>query len=199
MSRMFKADNGGLALARAEFSTTAPTIKVNYWWLMALSAVLHRVPFALGNATTLVDFKRACLVLSYGVLIWALFRNFHLLSMRVIAVGALLNLAAILANGGLMPVSPEARQLAHMTLLDPSHLGGILPEGSGVLLPLQSTNLPLLTDVIPASHLHGVYSIGDAIIGVGVVLFLISAAIRMTKQMRSRRSGKQQRAVPLEG
>ncbi len=200
MGRMFKACNGALARVRAQFGTNAATLKVNYWWLIVLSAVLHRVPFALGDSTTLVDLKRASLVLSYVVLVWALFRNFHLFGVRVLAVGALLNFAAILANGGLMPVSPEARQAAHMTLLDSSHLGGILPEGSGVLLPLQSTNLPLLTDIIPASWLHGVLSIGDVIIGVGMVLLLISAAMRMTKQLRSEGSERRRREeVPIEG
>ncbi len=198
MGWVFSAAKRERAIARTESGGKPATLKVNYWWLIILSAVLHRVPFAVGDPTTLVDFKRASLVLSYAVLIWALFRNFHLRSMRLLALGTLLNFAAIVANGGLMPVSPEARQLAHMTLLDPSRLGGILPEGSGVLLPLQSTNLPMLTDVIPSSFLRGVFSVGDVIIAFGMVLLIISAATRMTRQLRCEGSGKQRREAPVE-
>jgi hypothetical protein len=72
-----------------------------------------------------------------------------------------------------MPVSPEARQLADMTFLGPSQFGMVLPEGSGVLLPIDQTNLWFLTDIIPASHLGGVYSAGDVLIGMGFIIFLL--------------------------
>lgn len=90
-------------------------------------------------------------------------------------LGVLLNFAAIITNGGLMPVSPEARQLAQMIPLDPSQFGMVLPEGSGVLLPLNQTNLWFLTDIIPASHLGGVYSAGDILITMGFFIFLPEA------------------------
>jgi len=90
-------------------------------------------------------------------------------------LGVLLNFAAIITNGGLMPVSPEARQLAQMIPLDPSQFGMVLPEGSGVLLPLNQTNLWFLTDIIPSSHLGGVYSAGDILITIGFFIFLPKA------------------------
>jgi len=92
------------------------------------------------------------------------------------SVGTLLNFIAIIVNGGLMPLSPEARQLAQMTPLDQSQLGMVLPEGSGILLPLDQTNLWFITDIIPASHLHGVYSPGDVLIALGFLFFLIEIA-----------------------
>jgi len=88
-------------------------------------------------------------------------------------LGTLLNFIAIVVNGGLMPVSPEARQLADMAFLGPSQFGMVLPQGSGVLLPFDQTNLWFLTDIIPASHLGGVYSPGDVLIGVGFIIFLL--------------------------
>lgn len=88
-------------------------------------------------------------------------------------LGTLLNFVAIVVNGGLMPVSPEARQLAGMTFLGPSQFGMVLPQGSGILLPISQTNLWFLTDIVPASHLGGVYSPGDVLIGMGIIIFLL--------------------------
>jgi len=92
------------------------------------------------------------------------------------SVGTLLNFIAIIVNGGLMPLSPEARQLAQMTPLDQSQLGMVLSEGSGILLPLGQTNLWFITDIIPAHHLGGVYSPGDILIALGFLFFLIEIA-----------------------
>jgi hypothetical protein len=89
------------------------------------------------------------------------------------AVGTLLNFVAIAANGGLMPVSPEVRELAGMTFLDSSQFGMVLTEGSGVFLPLNQTNLWFLTDIIPAGHFGGAYSPGDVLIGMGFIIFLL--------------------------
>ncbi len=174
---------------RPDPRTVVAGFKINYWWLLIIGAILHRVPFALGDPSSFADLKRASLVLSYLLVLWALFHNLKQFGMKVFTIGTLLNFAAIVANGGLMPVSPEVRELAHMTALDPSYLGGILPEGSGILLPLQSTRLAILTDVIPSSHIHGVYSIGDVMIAAGVVLFLIGAARWTWLAMRNREHG----------
>jgi hypothetical protein len=88
-------------------------------------------------------------------------------------LGTLFNFVAIVANSGLMPVSSEARQLADMTFLGPSQFGMVLPEGSGILLPIDQTNLWFLADIIPASHLGGVYSAGDVLIIIGFIIFLL--------------------------
>lgn len=100
-------------------------------------------------------------------------------------LGVLLNFTAIITNGGLMPVSPEARQLAQMIPLDLSQFGMVLPEGSGVLLPLNQTNLWFLTDIIPASHLGGVYSAGDILITMGFFIFLPEATFNRNIISRS--------------
>jgi len=149
------------------------TVRVRYWWLILLSALIHRLPFAIFARESFVDVKRVCMILSYVLLLWALSRNFNFRSIRIMTLGTLLNFVAIVANSGLMPVSPEARQLADMTFLGPSQFGMVLPEGSGVLLPIDQTNLWFLTDIIPASHLGGVYSPGDVLIGMGFIIFLL--------------------------
>lgn len=84
-----------------------------------------------------------------------------------------------------MPVSPEARELAHMTPLDPSQYGMVLPEGSGVFLPLEQTNMWFFTDIIPAHSLHGVCSAGDLLIGFGFVLFFLEVAFSKEQSIKS--------------
>jgi hypothetical protein len=166
----------GLSVCRKVFAKSIANIKavrVRYWWLILLSALIHRLPFAIYARESFADVKRACMILSYVLLLWALSRNFNFRSIRIMTLGTLLNFVAIVANSGLMPVSPEARQLADMTFLGPSQFGMVLPEGSGVLLPIDQTNLLFLTDIIPASHLGGVYSPGDVLIGMGFIIFLL--------------------------
>ena len=96
--------------------------------------------------------------------------------MRILALGTVLNFAAIVANGGLMPVSPEARLQAGMTALGQSGFSKALPEGTGVLLPIDETNLWFLSDIIPVSLVGGVFSAGDVLIGVVLLVFVLKTA-----------------------
>ncbi len=159
-----------------EIAAKTKVVRIRYWWAILLSAALHRLPFALLAGEAFLDLKRACMVLSYLLLFWALSANLNFRSMRLMAAGTLLNFIAIIANGCLMPVSPEARALAQMTALGPSRFGMVLPEGSGIYLPIGQTNLWFFTDIIPAHFLGGVFSAGDVLIGFGFVLFSIEIA-----------------------
>jgi hypothetical protein len=84
----------------------------------------------------------------------------------VVGAGGLLNLAANAANGGVMPASPEALEASgwHPS---PGHFA----NSAAVDHP----RLGFLGDVFatpPWLPLHSVFSIGDAVIVVGVALFL---------------------------
>jgi len=118
------------------------------------------------------------LVASYLLLVWALVRNLHFRSVRVVLFGVLLNLTAIVANGGLMPVSPEARALAGMTDLGGAWLGKVTPQGTGILLTLDQTRLPVFTDIIPWDLVGGVFSVGDVVLGAGVLAFFVELVRR---------------------
>lgn len=150
-------------------------VRVRFGWLIILAVVLQRIPFALSTPSSFVELKKGLLVLSYVLLLWALSRSFRLWSLRILSLGTALNFAAILANGGLMPVSPEARLQAEMIALGPSGLGMVLPEGTGVLLSVDQTNLQFLSDIIPISGV-GVFSPGDVVIGVGLLVFFAEVA-----------------------
>lgn len=165
-----------MVIFRNIFASSVANIKavrIRYWWVILLSALIHRLPFAIFPRESMVDLKRICMILSYLLLLWVFSRNFNFRSFRIMAAGTLLNFIAIVANGGLMPVSPEARQLAEMAFLGPAQYGMVLPEGSGVLLPVSQTNLWFLTDIIPASHHGGVYSPGDIVIAIALIYFIL--------------------------
>ncbi len=163
------------ALKLNSVATNMAAIKIKFAWLIIVAVLIQRMPFALSPPSSLVELKKGLLVLSYMLLLYALFRNLHLWSMRILAVGTVLNFAAIVANGGLMPVSPEARLRAGMTAIGQSGLGMVLPEGTGVLLPVDQTNLSFLSDTIPISLVGGVFSAGDILIGVGLLVFAVEA------------------------
>jgi hypothetical protein len=164
-------------------------VKIKYWWVILLSAALHRLPFAIFPQQSMLDLKRVCLSLSYILLFWALSHNLKFKSVRLMVVGTLMNFIGIVANGGLMPVSPEARGLARMTPLDPSQFGMVLPEGSGIYLPLDQTNLWFFTDIIPAHSLGGVLSIGDLLIAFGFFLFFLEVAFNKNRPVEPDKSG----------
>ena len=149
------------------------TIKIKSRWLIILALFLQRMPFALSAPSSFVELKKALLVLSYVLLLWALSHNLHLWSMRILLLGTVLNFAAIVANGGLMPVSPEVRLQAGMTPIGQPGFGKVLPEGTGVLLLVDQTNLWFLSDTIPISLVGGVFSPGDVVIAVGLLVFVV--------------------------
>jgi len=169
-------------------------VGIRHWWLILLSAALHRIPFAVFGPQEMVDLKRTAMVASYLLLLLAFVCNLNLKSIRVMLAGTAMNFTAILANGGLMPVSPEIRHLAAFNPLGPEWIGRVLPDGSGILLPAHQTNLLLLTDVIPAARLGGAYSAGDVLIIAGFFLLIteVFLAYRDTRRKSPAQDGERE-------
>ena len=103
---------------------------------------------------------------SYGFAIWFLVANRSVPGLVIIAVGGASNLAAIVANGGVMPASPSA--LASAGLEDtPGHFASSIAVGN--------PKLAFLGDVfaVPASFpVHNVFSVGDVCIVLGAAVLL---------------------------
>jgi hypothetical protein len=90
--------------------------------------------------------------------------NRRLAGMRMLALGATLNLIAILANNGVMPASRNALRTA-----------GLLTNSTGFLnsAAVPHPRLGFLGDILPVPHavpLANVYSIGDICIAIGVAI-----------------------------
>jgi hypothetical protein len=101
----------------------------------------------------------------------AVLRNIQLRGLILVAGGALSNLAAIIANGGYMPADPGAVAIAG------------LPPKAGFSNSITTTDPALrpLTDqfALPAwVPLANVFSVGDVLIAMGVVVVLVAGMRR---------------------
>jgi len=101
----------------------------------------------------------------------AVVRNVRMPGMAIVAAGALCNLVAITANGGLMPADAGALALA----------GFSGPGDHTNSVVLEAPAFEPLTDIyaIPAwLPLANVFSVGDVLIGVGVAVAIVAAMRR---------------------
>jgi len=109
-------------------------------------------------------------VASSALVLGALLRNLHIGGLRIVAVGAISNFAAIVANGGSMPASTDALKALGKSV------GAEYSNSVAALDPA----LPGLTDAyaLPTwMPFANVFSIGDVLIGVGIAVTL-SLAMR---------------------
>lgn len=118
-----------------------------------------------------------CLIASQvGLVIFCVLNRRHF-GIKVLAVGLLLNLLVITANGGFMPMSTEtARQLVSEAVFRTLVVGSRLSAGSkDVLLPPDGIIFPWLADrfLPPAWFSYRfAFSLGDVFIGMGAFLLL---------------------------
>ena len=113
---------------------------------------------------------RVTYVISTLLVIGVVLANLRLRGVPVIVVGALCNLAAVVANGGAMPASPGA--LAALGFGVGGHTSSI-SVGQPALEPL--TDIFAMPAWMPFAN---IFSVGDVIIGMGVAI-AIAAAMRM--------------------
>jgi hypothetical protein len=140
-----------------------------HWWALALAGVaLQTLPAPAIGGVEQRAVGSAVLVLSYLLLLAFITANRWVPAAGVMAVGLLLNLAVVAANGG-MPVSTSAIRtaggstLALATSHDAKH--HVMTNGD-VLTPL--------ADVIPVPRPVGiVLSIGDELLYLGTAWFVI--------------------------
>jgi hypothetical protein len=146
--------------------------RFRWGWLAVAGLVVQVGLFTEAGDTLAGGFAPALYVLSTLAVFVAVLRNVRVRGMGIVALGSLANLAAITANGGAMPADPGALALAGL-------------DGPGVhtnSVVLAHPALQPLTDIfaIPASWpLANVFSVGDVLIGLGIVI-VIGAAMRQT-------------------
>ena len=119
---------------------------------------------------------KAALAFSYGLISVGVVRNWRWWGMRLIGLGIVLNLAAMVANGGLMPVSPETVAQAGLEgRIAQVQLGEYIPRSKGLLQAAPAIRLEWLSDSIPIRPIHRVVSPGDVVIVFGFLFFLMEA------------------------
>lgn len=117
-------------------------------------------------------------VLSYFLLFLFALGNVYFSGFTMIAVGFFLNFMAILMNGGRMPVSE-----AELLRAGQFDLHQVLKKGNSITHVLidENTVFPFLGDIIafPEPYVFSkVISVGDVLIFLGLVLFVMRTIIR---------------------
>jgi len=152
-------------------------ISLRCTWLVLLALVMQwpllRAPAGLRQH---IGVQQVLFWASHLLLLAFVGLNWRSTAVRIVGLGVLCNLIAILSNGGLMPITPETlvqinpgSSLAHWTA--GAHYG----YSKDIILSRQGTVLWPLSDILvlpPPFPLPTAFSLGDLIIAFGIVVLL---------------------------
>jgi hypothetical protein len=173
----------GLVWARRNHHPYQPP-GLRHLWLAPLALLpqfiglyLPRIPDQLASAALLAS---QLLLLVFALL------NRRIAGMNFLAAGLVCNLAVMAANGGFMPISPQAAALlAGEGALQDVPLGSRFGEKDILLLP-QDTRLEPLADrfLTPAwSAYRAAFSLGDALLAAGAFWMLAKQDVHSTTKV----------------
>jgi hypothetical protein len=152
-------------------------IQFRFAWLIGLGFAIQMLLFSTPLTERVGAFGAPLYVLSTGLVFVGLLANLRIRGLQIVTIGAACNLIAIVANGGYMPASPAALAAA-----------GMLPKsGYSNSTVVADPALAGLTDIYalpPWLPFANVYSIGDILISVGIIVVFVVA-------MRDRTSDQQ--------
>jgi Family of unknown function (DUF5317) len=173
----------GLALG-GRLESIAET-RFRWGWLAILAFAIQLVLFS-PLAGGLGEVSRWIYVGSTVLVVALVVANIRLPGLPIVLVGAVSNLAAIVANGGSMPASPAAL----------AAVGGAIHAGPTNSILVAHPALEALTDIfaMPAwIPFANIFSVGDVLIGIGVAV-AIAAAMRQNPTGPGRRARIEDRA-----
>lgn len=156
--------------------THRPPLVLRLLWMAPLAFACQILVIHALDGTAL----RVALPLSHLLLLPFLLANWRLLGVRLIALGLALNLLAITANGGLMPVEQSAVDAVGKHTNVELTAGQHIPGSKNILLERHSIHLRALSDVIllpvPQPYTRAV-SAGDLAIVAGIAAVLTALAL----------------------
>jgi len=164
---------GGNLMRLADLRLRLPGLALAAIGLQVL--IVTVAPGGLAGAHEVLHVASYALLGAFG---WA---NRRVTGVPVVLAGGALNVAAILANGGVMPADPAVADVAAVQARPGAFVNSV---------PVADAHLGFLGDVLatPASlPLHNVYSPGDLVIVLGL-LILVHAACHRQKAASSRAS-----------
>ena len=139
------------------------------WGSLAIAGLIVQVVLFTAFGDSLAgDLGPAIYIASTVAVLVAVLRNWRMTGMPIVATGSLSNLVAITANGGFMPASQEALDIA----------GFAGPGDHTNSVVLADPAFRPLTDIfaLPAKvPLANVFSVGDVLIGVGILIVIVAA------------------------
>jgi hypothetical protein len=131
------------------------------WWGLAVAGLLVQVVLFSPAAAALASIGPIIYVVSTSAVLITVLANLRRPGLALVAIGATLNLAAIVANGGYMPTTAAALRIAGLDR----------PGGYSNSVELEEPHLALLTDILAipdAVPFANVFSVGDVCIGLGI-------------------------------
>jgi hypothetical protein len=157
--------------------------EIRHIWLVIVAFIPQWLAFYLPATRRAIPDQgaKAALVGSQILLLIFVWRNIYQQSIRnrlgiwLLGIGLFLNLAVILLNGGLMPISPQ-----NVTRLVPDadpgswEIGSRLGTGKDIVLAVDQTRLSLLSDrfLISLPGYKVVFSLGDVVVAAGAFIVL---------------------------
>lgn len=156
----------GIALGGRPGNLARLPLRATWLFFAAIALQVVAFPFAFLPWRTEEGVASSLWVASYALLIAAAVVNRRIVGVPVVALGMGMNVVAVIANGGTMPVLPEAMHGAggsHTTL------------NNSTATP--DPNLAWLVDRWAAPHwipLANVFSVGDIVIAIGAVVIVLA-------------------------
>jgi len=146
-------------LARLEF---------RWPWLIIGGLLVQVVLFTDQVASMVGGLGPPIYVASTALVFLGVLRNIDISGMKIVALGAASNLAAIVANGGYMPAGRGALEALGKT--DPTIYSNSASIEHPALEPL--TDIFALPAWLPSAN---IFSVGDVIIAIGVAVVIVAA------------------------
>jgi hypothetical protein len=144
--------------------------------LALFSFLPQALAFFIPQTSQFISMRWAAFILPISLGILALFAWFNrrLQGFWLLGLGLLLNLAVIVANGGLMPISPETLQIVHGASAQGNQAAEIIDSRAfgtkSILLPAEETRLEWLADrfTVPEElPIQFAFSLGDIFLAAG--------------------------------
>ncbi len=102
--------------------------------------------------------------------------NRRLPGMAVLGLGLLLNLAVMLANGGYMPITPQAvERIGHTSRMVTGATGTRMASSKDVMLAAEETRLYFLSDILVLARpfpIPSAFSLGDVAVALGAFILV---------------------------
>ncbi|MBL7199266.1 MAG: DUF5317 domain-containing protein [Anaerolineae bacterium] len=150
------------------------------WWVVPAVAVVQALGARLGRSPgrfSLSYSRSVTMIASFAALWIVVWCNRRLPGIWWVLAGVTLNLSVIAANGGYMPIPPEAAaHTAGREVALQVPVGSALAGSKDILLPPQQARFWFLGDVvvIPAPFpWPTAMSIGDIVLAVGIFWFIV--------------------------
>ena len=167
-------EHGELTDHKTTLDSRPSQIGLRFGWLIFLALGVQVVALGVVNDVSF-NAARILLVASYAVLVPAVVVNVRRPGIGLVLVGVILNFAVIAANGGSMPIDPQALGVSPENVETMTTYEGFLPFSKDTVQSGGEVNLRVLSDTFSLPGPWKIaFSIGDIFIAVGILVFVLN-------------------------